>query len=39
MSIFPGKRSLNPEAENPDIFSKNKNIKRNDGANMGKGQN
>ena len=26
------------EAENPDIFSKNKNIKRNDGANMGKGQ-
>ena len=26
------------EAENPDIFSKNKNINRNDGANMGKGQ-
>ena len=26
------------ETENPDIFSKNKNIKRNDGANMGKGQ-
>ena len=26
------------EAENPDIFSKNKNINRNEGANMGKGQ-
>ena len=26
------------ESENPDIFSKNKNINRNDGANMGKGQ-
>ena len=26
------------ETENPDIFSKNKNINRNDGANMGKGQ-
>tara|TARA_B100002052_G_C15876139_1_gene597093 strand:+ start:193 stop:2220 length:2028 start_codon:yes stop_codon:yes gene_type:complete len=26
------------ETENPDIFSKNKNINRNDGLNMGKGQ-
>ena len=26
------------ETKNPDIFSKNKNINRNDGANMGKGQ-